>query len=283
MRDPASPRNPRNPIPLDPSFLRFHGQERTEETLRGIVRSVRFELLARDSAVRLLGPDMYYHGLDPFLPEVLAQLGCGPTSDDVLAYKATRAHFDLCLEDSWSGFFIADILAAQNVGEDAGEDFVLVHLDDHTDMMPTLLARSSDTLTDLVCGRTFDPASRSAWEAGIYSGSINIGSFITPLFYSGRAVHVRHLNNDATSKYESSDVIRESCRYEPFPGIEFAGIRRRPGSSAPRAGTYLYGSDSSQVLRALPPGRVVVHIDLDYFINDFNGNTRSGPIRPIPS
>jgi hypothetical protein len=71
----TSPRN--SPIPLDASFVRIHGREQTENELKRIVCSVKFELLERASAFRLLGPEMSYHLVDPHLPEALKEFHPG--------------------------------------------------------------------------------------------------------------------------------------------------------------------------------------------------------------
>jgi hypothetical protein len=254
-----------NAIALSQSILNVHSREAIEQQIRRIVRAVRFELLERDGAVRILGPDMSYHSADPHLFEGSQTLRPGMTSDDVFHFRSRRANFDLCLEDSWSGYFIAEHASVD-------QDLVLIHLDHHTDMMPTLLERSGQGLVNPVTGEGFDPAASADWQSTIQSGCVSIGNFVTPLYYLGGSTHVRHLNNFATSTHRLYNVTRESCRYELIPDRMFAGIRKKTADWGNSAGTYLGGIDAVKVLRELPAGRVVVHIDLDYFINDFNGN-----------
>ena len=67
-------RHPRNTtIPLEPSFLQEHGREATNQALRRIVCSVKFELTQGANAFRLLGPEMSYHDVDPHLGGGLAK------------------------------------------------------------------------------------------------------------------------------------------------------------------------------------------------------------------
>jgi len=266
-----------SPISLDSSFLRTHGREVTDDALRHIVCSVKFEVLEQANAVRLLGPEMSYHRVDPYLPETLEKFKQGMTLADVLSYTSSTRHFDLSFEDSWTGYFIAKRFR-QQIPRD---DLVLIHLDDHTDMMPTLLCRSRESLTDPTTDVAFDPTSSSDWEAAIYSGVVSIGNFITPLYYSGRNIHVRHINN-STEHCELAHVSRESCRYELIPERQFAAIAKsslsRPGS----VGTYLGGSSPDWVLDGAPQAWTLIHIDLDYFINDFNGGARGESYTPDP-
>lgn len=263
-------------ILLDPSYLRMYGREETEILLRRLVCSVKFELLEAANAVRLLGPDMSYHSVDPYLPEVLQRYMHTVSLRDVMAYRSHERYYDFCFEDSWSGYFIADRLRQQS----AEEDLVLVHLDDHTDMMPTLLRRNDGILSDPMLGSRFDPAADADWEASIHSGCVSIGNFITPLFYSKHKVHVRHLNNRGPRECEPVEVFQASFRYDLIPKVEFAGLRMNESEQRSRAGTYAVGSCARRILANLPEGKIVIHIDLDYFINDFNGNPRSGDYIP---
>jgi hypothetical protein len=99
-----------------------------ERAIRKLVRNVQFEFLDNECAFRLLGPDMYYHSLDPHLPAALARFDPPVALDDIFSYRSLGGLFDLCLEDSWSGWLIAEQLrrATQT------EDLVIIHLDDST-------------------------------------------------------------------------------------------------------------------------------------------------------
>ena len=215
-------------------YLRIQGRERTEAELRRIVCSVKFELLEQANAFRLLGPEMSYHAVDPHLPVSLRKFDAGLTVPEILSYRSGNEHFDLCFEDSWTGHFIAQRFERQS----RRDDLVLIHLDDHTDMMPTLLCESAETLTDATSGAAFDPTSPEDWEAAICSGAINIGNFITPFFYSGCNIHVRHIGNSIECD-ETCFVVREPCRYELIPGKQFAAIGKRGQYSRHSVGTYM--------------------------------------------
>ncbi len=258
-------------------FLQMHGREETEIAIRRIVRSVRFELLESADAIRLLGPEMSYHHADPYLSEALKLFGQDLSLADVAFYKSSAEHFDLCFEDSWTGYFIAK--RSQELNRQAG--LVLIHLDDHTDMMPTLLCTSGQTLRDPTSGLPFDPASSDDWEAAILAGSVNIGNFITPFYYSGCPIHVRHVNNAAEGDM-LRDISREPCQYDLIPGLSFAAIGKDSSGTLESCGTYLAGPDPDLVLDGAPQVRTLVHIDLDYFINDFNGASRGEDYVPDP-
>jgi len=265
-------------IPLDPVFLRDSDPADVDRRLERIVRSSRFEVVREACAFRILGPAVPYHAFDPFLAAGLTRLRRDLRMEHAQSFR-TRAEacppelqrrwaFDLCLEDSWSGCFIAEWLRASPTAD----DLVLIHLDHHTDMMSSLLQRCGQALVDPTDGRVFDARSGDDWQKGIASGSIGIGSFVTTLFELPNRLHVRHINNYETSDYATYRVVHADLRYSEIPERSFATIRKRRDHPPDAAGTYRGGADPATVLDPIPPGRIVVHIDLDYLINDFNGN-----------
>lgn len=52
---------------------------------------------------------------------------------------------------------------------------------------------------------------------------------------------------------------------------------------AANVGSYVVSSHCEEVLNALPRGQVIVHVDLDYLINDLNGNPSNGAYIPNPA
>jgi hypothetical protein len=244
------------------------GRQAAGRALVRVTKSTRFAIDGAGRNFRLTGPDTSYHGLDPDLPDVLARHWPEVRMEEVVAFHRAEAAFDLCFEDGWSGLFAARALKRRP----SDEDLVLVHLDDHTDMMPTLLWRRPDGLVDPATDCRFDPAEPDDWPGALTSGAVSIGSFVTALCQGARRVHVRHLNNVAHSTHAIYPMDRAVCRYDPVPGFAFATIRKRPPGRRGDAGSYRGGPDPFRLLDGLPPGRLVAHIDLDYLINDFNGN-----------
>ena len=262
-----------NVIPLNASMLDGYDRQQIEQAVRSIVRNVRFEFLEQEHAIRLLGPDMYYHALDPHLPAALKRFDSQIGMDDILSYRSQGKLFDLCFEDSWSGFLIADHLRRSR----QTDNLVIIHLDDHTDMMSTLLECSPEgVLADPTTGKPFDPKTPADWEDGIYSGSVGIGCFVTPFYFASWRTHVRHLNNAADASARSYGVIKKPRSYELISTKCFAAIQLSDLDEAADAGSYMVSSRCENVLDDLPCGRVIVHVDLDYLVNDFNGNPRDG-------
>jgi len=256
-------------IPLAPAFLRDTDSEGVHRRLERILRSTRFEIVDAERAFRILGPDVPYHAIDPCLADGLSRLRKDLRIEHAQSFRTHTPAFGLCLEDSWSGFFVAEWLSTVA----SADNIVFVHLDHHTDMMSSLLERHDDRLVDPTDGRVFDACSCADWQKGIEAGSIGIGSFVTTLFDLPNRLHVRHINDYLTSDYTEYSVVRATRSYPEIPGRTFAVIRKVRGRTDDAVGTYKGGRDPAKVLAAMPSGRVVVHVDLDYLINDFNGNS----------
>lgn len=254
-------------IRLNGDLLRTCSEEEIRRRLVRILGSNRFSVDFGEGALRILGPDFQYHAADPYLAEGLQALDLRH-GDDMTKWRADRNGLAVCLEDCWSGWFLAEHLDRLP----RGDRMVLIHLDDHTDMMPARLTPTGEGLVDAITGRAFDPGKGSDWEASIASGGVGIGSFLTPFFHSGRLIELRHLNNFRNCHYRRYNAVRAFDCHELLPDLPLAAVRKRPADWERSAGSYLGGSGPARVLASLPDGPVFVHIDLDYFINDYNGN-----------
>lgn len=252
------------------------GRGATREALSAVMGSTAFDLAPDAGSLLMLGQDRRHHALDPWLGDGLARLGIGP--DAIPTFRRRGARFDLCLEDSWSGWFLAPTLAS--LARD--ESLVLLHLDDHTDLMPTLLVREASGATiDPATGRAFDPRVPQDWELAIGSGAVTIGSWLTALVAAGKGtlptIHVRHLRPAGASIFPASQMLRSgTVRHPLLPGHAFVAAT---GGGPPR-GTFRTGADPAESLADLPAGPLVVHVDLDHFVNDFNGNPGTAPTEP---
>jgi hypothetical protein len=266
-------------IPLDAAFVQANGREATELAIRRIVCSIKFEWQKHSHTLKLCGPDMPYHSGDPYLSGFLQRFKHGLRMVDIQTFHSDEGLFDLCFEDSWSGYFIANRIRDQP----ADEDLVLIHLDDHTDMMPTLLERTDSAIVDCMLGTQFDAAEPGDWERSIHSGCIGIGNFVTPLYYSRHRVHVRHLNNKGPIEQRPVEIFQDSIAYAPIPDMRFAAIRKGDAVTGGGAGTYGVTNDAWSVFEDFPLGKTLVHIDLDYLVNDFDGNARGAAYRPDDS
>ncbi|WP_141521688.1 hypothetical protein [Novosphingobium sp. PC22D] len=239
-----------------------------------LIRSNIYRVDVDKQAIEIDGPDVSHQLLDPDLEDGLRWLGVGSGARSRFDFREQRSRLMLALEDSWCGVFLANHLATLR----SEEPLTIIHLDDHTDMMSTLLvveqsADGSSALEDPLTGVPFDPASPADWHSAITSGAITIGSFLTPFFALDRIVEVFHLKADL-EKAETFAVAPHVVDHDLLAGYRFHAIEL--GDSAADANPkrlYRRSNDAHELLAQLAEDRrAAIHIDLDYFLNDYNGN-----------
>jgi len=265
-------------LALDHDTYKDLGEAQVRAQLQTFARSTKIDVDQDQLRVVLRGTDLGHHRADPHLTDNVRSLPAPVIDGDYAAFRARLHEYDLCMEDSWTGYFASRCLQSQMLPE---EPVVFVHLDDHTDMMPTLLTLTPDGLRDPHTCQIFDPAKPADWESAIRSGAIGIGSFVTALYYLPQTVHVMHLNHVASSHYKRYAVVPRKVTQRLLPHAQFAGIGKQTRESIDQLGTYTGGADAAHLLRSVPQGRLIVHIDLDYFINDYNGNLGTKPAMSV--
>lgn len=240
-----------------------------ESALLREFRNIGWELSPERARVRLTGPETHYYAADKALPAPVEFHSAFSSYLDVYLYHARKRQYCFAYDDVWTGYFIADHLTQC---QHSGEPVRLIHLDDHTDMMSTLLVREGSGLKDLQADAIFDPLCTGQWVEAISNGSITIGNFLTALFYMPNDFQICHLNNFDTSDYQQYEVEAADKPSRLLKNISFATIHKRQAARKIRLGTYMGGNNPSRVVENFSNKNVMVHIDLDYFINDCNGN-----------
>lgn len=242
---------------------------RIRRALSGFFASTAFSLCPVSGRISLHGASGSHLQADPELAQICEAAGLRAGGAE---FHKSGPHVDLCLEDSLSGLF----LSRQIFGETAS-DWVILHLDDHRDMMPCLLVKGEDGgLYAPETGTRFRAARAPDWHEAISRGTITIGNYLTALIHekpSGRKLHVRHLRPslDQTYSTETHGIFAVLARPEFLVPTGFAALELS-ARTPEEAGTYKQGTIASDLFGDLPPGLVLVHIDLDFFVNDFNGN-----------
>lgn len=248
------------------------------QELLPLIRSNFYSIDIDQLSVFIDGPDTSYHNLDPYLEMGLRYFGLDPETDNAGLFWSSGDAFDICMEDSWCGRFLAAHL--QTAPGDAPLN--IIHLDDHTDMMSTLMV-SGQPLINPLTDRIFRPTDPADWDDAITSGAIGIGSFLTAFYALNRPVHIMHLRDGVTA-FEKYQVLPSVRTHELLEDASFFDIRlNQEADLTGRTQTYSSSSQITDLLKGTNSRRCVVHIDLDYFINDFNGNPVESGYRPDAS
>lgn len=226
--------------------------------------------------------DLYWPGgsdrhVDERLQEGLAWWGNGITLYTLITATKRNglifeALFDTWTLHSWSQW-------AQGHKETASP--IILHVDDHRDLACPRLFIQEDALYDAMTGNECDIYRPESVHASIISGAVGMGSFMTPFLYRFPDSEIRHL-----CQYPKASTTADFCfaiASEPDtllnPGMARPSVKlspladdvARPGPGrlrvTPSLGDWLQGLENND------SRSILLHIDMDYFNNRYDGDS----------
>jgi len=225
----------------------------------------------------------YY--IDPSLREGLhwwsQNLGVG----DIPFAVRQEPKWQLSLNDSWTLFSWSRWLAACAAKNALPREVVLLHVDDHDDLMSPRLCSTQGGWSDAITHQPVDLLMPETVSTAITSGAIGIGSFIVPLLYQIPTVHIRHL---CATEYSSSrrgvyrlqrvttaDDLLAPDRLRPTVRLELTpeAFKGNADNLSNNLSTYSVSAKPEEWVQSLPNAPILLHLDLDYFNNRFNGDS----------
>lgn len=192
-----------------------------------------------------------------------------------------RPGMQLSLNDSWTIYSWSRWLKGGAPGRKP-ESLTLLHLDDHDDLMPPRVLMEGGALLDPITGLMIDLWKPESVESAVRSGAIGIGSFMSPLLHLLPNVHVRHLCSTEYAKNRQGPHIVRPVRVvdellapgSARPALELLQAGESHGAASHGDGhPYDVTDDLAGWLKDLPDGPVLIHVDMDYFNNRFNGDS----------
>lgn len=175
------------------------------------------------------------------------------------------------LYDTWTLLSWSQWVAAAMPPSD--EAITILHLDDHRDLGSPRLAQGADGLTDLITGKAFDIRDSLSVRSACESGAVGMGSFLTPFVHAFPRCDVRQLCQPPK--------IKKTADWEFIAATEVDDLlapgTRRPAMRLEQAngtgpGRYRATNDVADWLADIGPGPVLLHIDMDYFNNRYDGD-----------
>ena len=222
---------------------------------------------------QLQGPGLSYLGLDANLSANLARFSASELLlTDVADFHEVKDGYNLCFEDTWSLLFWLRYLKA-NPGV---RKINIIHLDDHTDLMPPLLYKKQDEYFQVTDDKKVDFDNPESIIDFIREGSINLGSFIAPLIFFLNRVNIFHLRKEPSPNGPTKQNMVESYINDfPYLDKDRISISVTDKNDEPTKGFYYRGNDLQSLIGEINGDPTFLHIDLDYFLNQFNGNFRN--------
>lgn len=208
--------------------------------------------------------------VDPRIASELSDWGEIPLSEMAMAQRRSgrvlTALYDTWTLPSWSEW----IVRAKPV---SGERITILHIDDHRDLGSPRLGIEGDEFRDLITGKPFDVRNPASVMSACESGAVGMGSFMTPFLWSFPNCDVRHLGQPPKLSGTVDFAIMPATINDDLlaPGVERPAIDLSPVSK-PGLGRFRATNDISAWLGDIEPGPVLLHIDMDYFNNRYDGD-----------
>ena len=222
----------------------------------------------------------YY--VDPCIEEGLAWWQAGTGIADIHRQVSHTPRGQLSLIDSWTLFSWSHWLADRRMRGEATNRVVILHVDDHTDLMTPRLILDKDNWRDAISGKEFDLREPTSVRSAILNGAIGVGSFMAPFIHNIPFVHLRHLSQTAPDEAlqdfslvpkHLADTILNIGASRPAVGINRDLIEAPKEQVSATTKHYRFTRQLDAWLGDLPDAPVLLHVDMDYFNNRYNGDS----------
>lgn len=219
-------------------------------------------------------PDGLDRHVDPRLDIGLAWWGENVTRS-TMVYANRRQHKTLLsLYDTWTLYSWSEWLS--RLGGLPPEEITILHVDDHRDLGTPRLLTQKNGFLDLITGRPFELANPESVMAALDSGAVGMGSFMTPFLHAAPTACIRHLCQPPKAVATRDSRIQIVTELDDLlqPGSRRPAISLSDSVDSPLGhGTYRVTTNPSEWLADVGGGPVILHIDMDYFNNRYDGNS----------
>jgi hypothetical protein len=190
---------------------------------------------------------------------------------DMAAAQRRSGRVLTSLYDTWSLLSWSEWVARANPPAD--EQITILHIDDHRDIMSPRVGIERDTMVDLITGEFFDVRDPVSVRAACESGAVGMGSFLTPFLFSFSKCDVRQLCQPPKTvcttdwKYRGATIKDDLLS----PGADRPAIEMGSATGV-GPGRYRATNNLQDWLADIKPGPVLLHVDMDYFNNRYDGD-----------
>lgn len=195
----------------------------------------------------------------------------GVDRDDVRNFYVSGPKSFLCLLESWIPYGWSTFLANNNYRENR---IAVIHLDDHADIMSPKIGLYGADWKDMFTHAAIDMGSPETMKQAVLSGAITLGSMMTPLLHHLDRVDVFHLAYGGSTASMSIDRITiDDDLLDPGRRRMAVDISSNVGRTQHDASRYLRTPEIADIVKSIHPRvDILLHIDMDYFNNRYNGS-----------
>ena len=209
--------------------------------------------------------------VDPRLGAGLKWWGEGVTLGSMWSARRRDDRVLTSLYDTWTLLSWSEWLT--RVTPETASAGVILHVGDHRDMgSPRLLVRGS-SLVDAITEDEVSVMDPISVQRAIESGAIGMGSFMTPFLREFPNALVRHLCQPPKMQVDVEKRLGVSRTRDTLLNPDADRISVELAANAVGGGVYVGTSDVGVWSQDIQGRPALVHIDMDYFNNRYDGDS----------
>ena len=185
--------------------------------------------------------------------------------DETLDHYHLTHNACLCLSENWLPFCLQCLIRNHTCKRKTA----IIHIDDHSDLMSPFISYSNGRYTNILSKYSSVSLDPSFLKNAIETGAITIGSMLTIITYILQDVNIYHLKRKATNFYKG--ISKQSYFDHILEVPDRIGIEYNDNLSN---NTYFQTGSMDEINKILKyESEIILHIDMDYLNNRFNGST----------
>ncbi|WP_431293485.1 hypothetical protein [Pedobacter sp. P26] len=239
-------------------------------------KEYRLDFIGEMVDIHLTWPKNELYYIDEKLEDGLKWWGNKLTVGGIPYAVQEKPFYQFSLNDNWTLHAWSKWLDAKvQKGKDV-KKVIILHVDDHRDCMsPLLFAKGTNSYFDPLTGKPVSMSKPESIISAIESGAIAVGSFMPIFFHHIPNIEFRHLlptHRMATAyqvggikiDFEKDDLLCPEC---DRPNMIFEDQTENSKMYYPTADLTTFMAD---IPTDVP---VILHVDMDYFNNRFDGDS----------
>lgn len=197
------------------------------------------------------------------LSEGLHQLGI--EANEISDYCYITNNSCICLSENWLPYGWRVIAEADSISQRTA----IIHIDDHSDLMQPFISFDSGEFRNILTNQTSSTLNIHFLKQAIDTGAITIGSMLTTIVYSLQNFNIYHLKRNVS--YFRAGIAKRTFSDDIIPNFNRIGIEFNDEIND---SSYFLTSSISDIMYGLSgEEQCILHIDMDYFNNRYNGST----------
>lgn len=217
-------------------------------------------------------PEFY---IDPNIEEGISNWASNVQITDIPFSLKVSEHYQESLNDNWTLYAWSKWW--KSLSQSSRSSFskiTILHIDDHEDMMSPKLYVHKGKLFDLLIHQPLSIEDPESIKSAILSSSIGIGEFILPFLWEVPCeIEIRHLCARERENKHSAFSLELSSK----PDLLYPQFQRLMGNLSPYHAnnpsrlSYFVTDDINEFVKGDFHGPILLHIDLDYFNDRYDG------------